>query len=326
MTTVQPRSVTSTNIDFIGDIHGCFDSLKQLLERLGYEKKNGIYQHSERHAIFVGDLIDRGPNIRETLELVCNMCRVGSARMVLGNHEYNAVRFQRETVEYLRTGDESLLPQRLLKLMKETLEQFQEFPQQWQSFCQWFSSLPLFIEEDGYRVVHACWDQELIDLYQKHYVKEGINEDFIESSKVEGSFESQVVDRLTRGTSMPLPDGMQLESRDGFIRRFFRTKFWAHSPETYGDVVFQPDPLPYDVAEHPIRCDHKERLVNYPEDQPPVFFGHYWLKGRPQPLKNNVACLDYSAVNFGRLTAYSYSGEPSLLPDNYTWVYVEKHE
>ena len=42
--------------DFIGDIHGHADKLEQLLSKLGYEKKNGTYSHSESKMIFVGDL------------------------------------------------------------------------------------------------------------------------------------------------------------------------------------------------------------------------------------------------------------------------------
>jgi hypothetical protein len=60
-------------IDFIGDIHGYADQLKMLLEKLGYSKKNGYYSKENGIAIFVGDYIDRGPKIRETLKIVKNM-------------------------------------------------------------------------------------------------------------------------------------------------------------------------------------------------------------------------------------------------------------
>lgn len=58
------------NYDIIGDIHGHADELIRLLDKLGYKKSNGYYRHpvTERKAIFVGDFIDRGPKIRETLE------------------------------------------------------------------------------------------------------------------------------------------------------------------------------------------------------------------------------------------------------------------
>ena len=57
--------------DIIGDIHGHAHELEILLQKLGYQKQHGIYSHPlKRQVIFVGDFIDRGPQIRETLQLV----------------------------------------------------------------------------------------------------------------------------------------------------------------------------------------------------------------------------------------------------------------
>ena len=57
--------------DVIGDIHGHSDELEVLLQKLGYIRANGVYSHpTGRKVVFVGDFIDRGPKIRETLHLV----------------------------------------------------------------------------------------------------------------------------------------------------------------------------------------------------------------------------------------------------------------
>ena len=56
--------------DLIGDIHGHADALQRLLRQLGYSRQKGVYRHPDRQAIFLGDFIDRGPQIRETLEIV----------------------------------------------------------------------------------------------------------------------------------------------------------------------------------------------------------------------------------------------------------------
>ncbi|MGH1371612.1 MAG: metallophosphoesterase [Cellvibrionaceae bacterium] len=315
---------TEVHVDIIGDVHGCCDALEKLLESLGYELVDGVYCHSNRKAIFVGDLLDRGPQIRECVTLVKAMHDGGHAYMVLGNHEYNALVFRQEIAAWLSGDslDELKVPKRLQLLMRETLTQYSDYPDLWDECCQWLQTLPLFIETEHYRVVHACWDHKLIERYRETYADSGINAGFVEQSKVRGSVESAIADRLTRGTSMPLPEGVKLESKDGFIRRFFRTKFWEPAPKTYGDIVFQPDPLPYDFAEHPIHQDHQDHLLSYSAKEPPVFFGHYWLSGKPKPLQKNVACLDYSAVNYGRLTAYQFDGEPELSDDKFRWVYV----
>ncbi len=55
-------------IDFIGDIHGHAEKLEDLLLKQGHAKHYGAYPHTDRKVLFVGDFIDRGPNIRETLK------------------------------------------------------------------------------------------------------------------------------------------------------------------------------------------------------------------------------------------------------------------
>ncbi len=79
--------------DIIGDVHGCADKLEGLLGKLGFEERAGVYRHPERQAIFVGDLIDRGPQQVETLNLVHAMVETGSAKVVMGNHEFNAISY-----------------------------------------------------------------------------------------------------------------------------------------------------------------------------------------------------------------------------------------
>lgn len=53
--------------DLIGDVHGCAQTLEHLLETLGYRRLGGVWRHSQRQALFLGDIIDRGPRIREAL-------------------------------------------------------------------------------------------------------------------------------------------------------------------------------------------------------------------------------------------------------------------
>ncbi|NLP13361.1 MAG: polynucleotide kinase-phosphatase [Clostridium sp.] len=83
--------------DIIGDVHGCYDELKMLLEKLGYcieevvdgtESVNYRVTHPEgRKVVFLGDLVDRGPKITEVLKLVMSMVKSGNAFCVPGNHD-----------------------------------------------------------------------------------------------------------------------------------------------------------------------------------------------------------------------------------------------
>ncbi len=140
------------------------------------------------------------------------------------------------------------------------------------------------------------------------------------------SFEGQVLDRLMRGTSLKLPENKTIKSRDGLERHFFRTKFWSVSPKTYGDVVFQPDPLPETLIDRELNKKERSKILDYPADAKPIFFGHYWLQGKPLPVRSNICCLDYSAVKYGRLVAYRYDKADKgkvLDPDKYVWLYVD---
>src|SRR5262245_9314070 len=82
--------------DIIGDLHGCFDELRELLTRLGYEiAEDGAYSvraPEGRKAVFLGDLVDRGPKITETLKLVMSMVESGAALCVPGNHDVKLMR------------------------------------------------------------------------------------------------------------------------------------------------------------------------------------------------------------------------------------------
>jgi protein phosphatase len=79
--------------DIIGDIHGCCDELETLLTTLGYQLKEQTYTHPEgRKAVFLGDLVDRGDRILDTLNLVQNMVKTDNALCVPGNHDYKLLR------------------------------------------------------------------------------------------------------------------------------------------------------------------------------------------------------------------------------------------
>ena len=79
--------------DLIGDVHGCAQTLERLLDLLGYKKIAGVYRNPNRQAIFLGDIVDRGPRVREALHIVRDMVEQGSAQMILGNHEFNAITY-----------------------------------------------------------------------------------------------------------------------------------------------------------------------------------------------------------------------------------------
>ncbi|GAA3656377.1 polynucleotide kinase-phosphatase [Nonomuraea antimicrobica] len=75
--------------DIIGDVHGCRSELETLLGELGWR---GLRHPEGRTAVFVGDLVDRGPDTPGVLRLVMDMVEAGTAVCVAGNHEQKLVR------------------------------------------------------------------------------------------------------------------------------------------------------------------------------------------------------------------------------------------
>ena len=309
-------------VDLIGDIHGCAISLCLLLDRMGYRRIDGVYRHPVRKAVFIGDIVDRGPHIREALHIVRAMVEAGEAEIIMGNHEYNLLCYLTPSPDgdgYLREHTP-----RHQRILQQTLDQFRDHPSELDDYLEWFMQLPLFLETERFRAVHACWHQELIDRFRAEQGGSRIDQAFLCRSAVPGSFEWEVMDRLLRGTHLRLPNDEVIVSKDGFRRHFFRTKFWAGNPQFMGDVVFQPDPLPEHIARMPLTDAQRDDLLYYGPEQKRLFIGHYWCEGVPQPLADNIACLDFSAVKYGKLVAYRLDEERVLRKDKFVWVDVAR--
>lgn len=310
--------------DVIGDVHGCAQTLMRLLERMGYSPQAGVWRHPTRKALFLGDIIDRGPRIREALHLVHDMVEAGAASCIMGNHEINALAWSTPAPagsgrQYIREHTE-----RNRRQIEDTLQQFDAWPDEWAYFLDWFYQLPLFIDLGDIRLVHACWDESLIRPFAAQYANGCIDREFLEAATEPDSFASQVLERLLRGIDMRLPHGQSITGKDGLTRMAFRTKFWEERPQTYGDIVFQPDALPEEIAARPLTDNQKAELLLYDVDQPILFVGHYWQQGNPHPIRPNLACLDYSAVKYGKLVAYRWEGEHRLHRDHFVWVDVPR--
>jgi hypothetical protein len=307
--------------DLIGDIHGYADELEQLLERLGYEKSQGVYRHPERKVIFLGDFIDRGPKIRQVLEIVRPMIKEGRAKGVMGNHELNALAYHTEDPElpgdFLRRRS-----QKNEKQHRETLEQLKH--QELRSYLEWFRSLPMWLELEGLRVVHACWDEKamavIADGLDEHG---GITPALLQSACRTGKTLFAPVEVVLKGKEADLPNGESFKDKDGHERTAIRTR-WYLSPErqTYRTYALQADEIDCDLE---LEEAVVQQAAPYPTGAKPVFFGHYWLSAqRPEILADNVACLDFSVAQGGFLCAYRWQGEQKLSNENFVRVSAEK--
>ena len=289
------------NYDIIGDIHGHADELEILLHKLGYKLNKGVYSYPDnRQVIFLGDYIDRGPKIRETLQIVKNMCDAGNAQAIMGNHEFNAICFH--TPKELSSGFFRHHSYKNINQHIETLLQFQNFEREWKVFLKWFKSLPLYIEEDGVRAVHACWDNNHIEWIRNSY--KGICDEFLSKAtdKKNNHIEYKVIEDTLKGKEKRLPEGISFNDKDGNKRDECRLRWWSipKQRKVYQDVYKD---CPGILSSRPI--NERKELHSYSENQP-VFFGHYWLTESPRIENPKAMCLDYSVARGGKLVAYRF--------------------
>jgi len=293
--------------DIIGDIHGYGGTLSRLLTRLGYEPDGSLYRHPSRTAIFVGDIINRGPNIREALEIVRGMCEHGSALMVLGNHEVEALRCWLPDGRGLRPG---ITPMRRERC-RETLRQLAEpSPEDWRGYLLWFRSLPLYLDFPGFRVVHACWAPDAIEALGW---MRGIPPMTTAPCEPRRRRLLRAVRTLTDGPDFAIP-GSPKPNR-------VRSRWWVN-PETtpLADAVL-PTGGQLPTLPHAFPSTAQTRAFRpYPPDERPVFFGHYAFPGHPLPYRSNIACLDLGLARGEALCAYRWSGEREISRKNFVVI------
>lgn len=270
-------------LDLVGDVHGHLATVVALLARLGYGT-DGRHPGG-RHLVFVGDLVDRGEDSPGVYRLVRALIEAGRAQLVLGNHELNLLLGKRrEGNEWFRGLPQRprgrLLPQRPAgaALRAEMLA--------------FFRALPLVLERDDLRVVHACWHgpavaaaaraRDTVALFLRHRgdLRDGLTQESCPVARTVAHQNGNPVSVLT--------SGLELAVRGG--------SFWAGGKER-----------------------HTERVPwwNSYRDRQAVVFGHYWRSPLPyRPLlavpgpfaagggrdpfaplgpRRNAWCIDYSA-------------------------------
>jgi hypothetical protein len=293
--------------DLIGDIHGQAFELEALLEKLGYRHSGDCYRHESRMAIFLGDFIDRGLHQKRVLTLVRSMIEGGAAKAVMGNHEYNAIAY------FTPNADGGHLRQRNKKNIgqhKEFIKVYQDNLGGWLEIIDWFKTLPLWLDLEGLRVVHACWDAASIRRIIEEYGGNALlTDELLQQSSVRGTWQYEAIETILKGKEITLPDETFYFDKEGTRRHEIRVRWWAKG-ETYRDIYMGPESARMQIPDEPIQGEY---MVEYGHAEVPVFLGHYWLEGDPAPLAGNIACLDYGVAKpGGKLVAYRWDGEQQI--------------
>ena len=155
------KKTESGPFDIIGDIHGCYDELIELLTALGYTIQPdansaagplSITPPAGRKVVFLGDLVDRGPNSPGVLRLVMKMVAAGQAYCVPGNHDIKLLRKLRGRDVQLTHG------------IAETLSQLEKEPPEFRSQVSTFLDglVSHYVFDGGHLVVaHAGMKEEM---------------------------------------------------------------------------------------------------------------------------------------------------------------------
>jgi hypothetical protein len=248
-------------VDLVGDVHGEIDLLRGLLAHLGYAP-DGSHREGRR-LVFLGDLTDRGHDSPAVVDLVQELVRSARAQCVLGNHDLNLL-LDHEKPENVwfygkafQCKNGEVVPQVLADgdIRKGVLA--------------FFGTLPLALEREDLRVVHACWRPKMISVARAHSDAVELyhrHADQIRAGFAEGDLRDEIDLRLALQNGNPvkvLTSGLERQAAAPFeaggrIRQEERVPWW----ETYYDREF-------------------------------CVFGHYGIPfDEPRP-NGNAFCVDY---------------------------------
>ena len=303
------------NYDVIGDIHGHAGALEALLTRLGYRQRGGVWRQAGHMAVFVGDYIDRGPRQLDSVSIVRSMVDAGTAHAVMGNHEFNAMAWHMrdpdDPGQFLRPHTPSKQGQH-----QAFLDAVDGRPDIHHEILDWFKQLPLWLDLPGLRAVHACWDAPSMATLAP-YLDSGnrLTQEGMVATSRHGSDAWLALERVLKGPEIKLPDGIQFRQGDQ-MRSEARIRWWNPEQPALRDAAIVDAAAAEALPDTPVP-DHVWARF---DSAKPIFIGHYWMRGQPQPLKPGIACLDYSVARDGPLVAYRMRGESVLNADHYLEV------
>jgi hypothetical protein len=279
----------------IGDIHGELAALDALLGHLDE-------RYPDHHIVFLGDLADRGPDSPGVIRRVRERM-AGGAQCVLGNHELSVMRGKdKKYNRWFFTEGGDWKPK---ETSGEAVPMLALPTSQRADVAAFFASLPLALERDGLRIVHACWnvdavarvrhtDESTLEVFASgptHNLREpaanSVNEGDGPRMR-DPEWEAQEIHQQNGNAIVVLTSGVERSadpSRGDKIvwsgnqwRPLIRHRWW----EDYDDNV----PVVIGHYSRKWRAEHRDEKTElmFPHPEP----------GRPVGQRRNVYCVDYS--------------------------------
>ncbi|MDO9481899.1 MAG: metallophosphoesterase [Hydrogenophaga sp.] len=310
MSLIQP--LPGGPLDIVGDIHGEYDALCQLLGHLGYAA-DGTHPQA-RTLVFVGDFCDRGPNSPAVLALAQRLIQSGRAVAVLGNHEINLLRGD------AKDGSGWFFDERAQRDHPKYAPFQRPTDAERARITAWLSGLPIALEREDLRVVHAAWQHAPIQAARQ-----------LPLGTVHTTYERWEAEARRQARETDLAQRMRAELSDwafGLEDPQRQPPFLhAHAEHEANKQMLNPLKVLTSGVERkgsvPFYSGGKWRFAervawwNAYTDATPVVVGHYWRRVNPvdrarvgkgdadlfagthamrwHGQRGNVFCVDYSA-------------------------------
>ena len=291
-------------IDVIGDVHGESEALFSLLARLGYDESARHPDH--RRLVFLGDLIDRGPDSPTVLRRVASWVEAGRAQCLLGNHELNALR---DDPDKRRGGegwwygrDDARYPSVRVNLEEKR-----------RSFLPFLAARPVALESEHLRIVHACWHEPSIKQMR------GEPEALAAFRQHDTIARADLQAKRLAAQQEVAGAGISLSDETAEVPPLPLRSAYDEANQMSNPVRILTSGIERSTRGKPFYASNKWRLVRripwwreYTSDVP-VIFGHYWRRyERPHPAGEtahpadlfgddppdrwlgNTMCVDYS--------------------------------
>lgn len=300
-----------SGIDIIGDVHAQGTRLKILLKKLGYDGPE--WKHPDgRKAWYLGDLCDRGQEHATVFDIV----RAMDARVVLGNHEFNAICYGTEGRNgYIREHTPKTTGQHA-----DFLKEIAFGSAAHREILEWFKTFAVYIQTDSFRLVHACWHQNSLEVCEPFLTGDkALKPEAYRAydAKKPHSFH-RALTTLMKGPELYLPKAAGRMDAHGEVRSNERLFWWVdkNRGKKYKFSDIEQGVIKNLSVDTLRKIDSKREKFKY-RSQIPVFFGHYNIdEGLSRPFSNAV-CLNVR----DRIVAYRWNdGDTAIQPNRLVCV------
>lgn len=260
------KGVTGLSTYYIGDVHGCYDELRQLLRKIHFNT-------DKDRLIFVGDLINRGPKSLEVLRFVRDLGE--SATVVLGNHDLSFIAYMAGAYHGRRTN----FP--LMALAKDS-----------EQLCEWlrFQSLLVYDKRANVVAVHAALPPEWS-------LKKSMKQAAKAEKRLRGEkFKKYLKKAYQGGSSVWHDDWTKYDKFRYRINAFTRLRYCDEQ-----GVHHLQEKRPLGEQEEGLVPWFEQRKTKQGDESLRIIFGHWAALGYYQ--NDKVVCLDSGCAWGGALTA-----------------------